>query len=70
VVFAVKKVDEDGEGGGEDVVDVHGGRIGAAQCRMWWKVVVEGEDVEIEKRQDGWVYIPGQRGMFNISEKS
>ena len=25
VVFGVKKVDEDDDGGGEDVVDIHGG---------------------------------------------
>jgi hypothetical protein len=30
VVFGVKKVDEDDDGGGEDVVDIHGGRIGVA----------------------------------------
>ena len=28
MVFGVKKVDEDGNEGGEDVIDVHGGQIG------------------------------------------
>lgn len=42
------------------------GRLGVAHCRMWWKVVVEGEDVEIQSGQDGQVYVLEHRGGFNI----
>ena len=55
VVVGVKEVDEDGNEGGEYVVDIHGGRMGVAHCRMWWEVVVEVEDAEIENGQDGQV---------------
>ena len=33
---------------------------------MWRVVVVEEEDAEVERQQDGQVYIPGQRGISRV----